>query len=114
MVTCILCPKKGGAMKPTNIFTSVDNYKKYNNNNSSSKKQVKKHHHNINKCASEPHMPTDLFERKIILGENEDKNLSLGVILKREFDFQSDKRELIDRQKANGLIVENEIELHFD
>ena len=25
--------------------------------------------------------------RKIILGENEDKNLSLGVILKREFDF---------------------------
>jgi hypothetical protein len=26
-------------------------------------------------------------ERRIVLGENEDKNLSLGVILKREFDF---------------------------
>lgn len=30
-VQCILCPKKGGSMKPTNIFTSAEYYKKYMN-----------------------------------------------------------------------------------
>lgn len=26
MVKCFLCPKRGGAMKPTNIFRSYDKY----------------------------------------------------------------------------------------
>jgi hypothetical protein len=26
MVKCFLCPKRGGAMKPTNIFRSHDKY----------------------------------------------------------------------------------------
>jgi hypothetical protein len=38
MVNCMLCPKKGGAMKPTNIFTSIENYRKYNPNLSANKK----------------------------------------------------------------------------
>jgi len=42
VVNCMLCPKKGGAMKPTNIFTSFDNYKKYNSGNSHGKKSHKK------------------------------------------------------------------------
>jgi len=29
MVKCLLCSKKGGAMKPTNIFQSYDKYQKY-------------------------------------------------------------------------------------
>jgi hypothetical protein len=39
-------------------------------------------------------------DKKIILGENEDKNLSLGVILKREFDFQSDIRAVLEKIKG--------------
>jgi hypothetical protein len=47
MVNCMLCPKRGGAMKPTNIFTSKELYNRYNtNHNSSGKKhQRQKHHH---------------------------------------------------------------------
>lgn len=76
-------------MKPTNIFTSVEFYQKYNSNNSSNKKSAKKHHHSYNKSASEPCVLGEDNERKVILGENEDKNLSLNVILSREFEVQS-------------------------
>jgi hypothetical protein len=64
MVSCMLCPKRGGAMKPTNIFTSVDNYKKFNANSSSSKKHVKKHTPlTICKFESEPHISNDFIEK---------------------------------------------------
>ena len=100
MVNCMLCPKKGGAMKPTNIFTSIENYRKYNPNISANKKPQKKHHHHqYTKCSSEPLMIDEVSDKKIILGENEDKNLSLGVILKREFDFQSDIRAVLEKNK---------------
>ena len=29
MVKCILCPKKGGAMKPTSIFRTWEHYQRY-------------------------------------------------------------------------------------
>ena len=29
VVRCLLCPKKGGAMKPTSLFTSQANYNYY-------------------------------------------------------------------------------------
>jgi hypothetical protein len=42
-VQCLLCPKRGGAMKPTNIFSTVDNYKKYNpTKGGDNKKSIKK------------------------------------------------------------------------
>lgn len=88
MVNCMLCPKKGGAMKPTNIFTSFENYKKYNSSSThNSKKSGKKHH--ITHSMSEKMNLTDALstDKKILLGENEDKNLSLTVILNREFDY---------------------------
>jgi len=30
-VRCILCPKRGGAMKPTSIFSTQENYMRYHN-----------------------------------------------------------------------------------
>lgn len=90
-------------MKPTNIFSTSDNYKKYNNFNPSNKKPIKKNlHHQINKSASEPTIMKQQNERKVVLGENEDKNLSLAVILNREFDFQSNLRDLIEEKKKMG------------
>lgn len=91
----MLCPKKGGAMKPTNIFTSYENYKRYNqSSNSSGKKNTKKHHHHLTQSQSEKLAADSLvLEKRYLLGENEDKNLSLTVILNREFDFQSNLRE---------------------
>ena len=41
LVPCILCTKKGGAMKATNIFSTTEDYKKFNHG-SSSKKSAKK------------------------------------------------------------------------
>jgi hypothetical protein len=29
MVKCFLCPKRGGAMKPTNIFSTYENFYEY-------------------------------------------------------------------------------------
>ena len=74
-------------MKPTNIFTSFDNYKKYNSGNSHGKKSHKKV--TLQHSVSEKLSLVDNFnlDKKILLGENEDKNLSLAVILSREFDF---------------------------
>jgi hypothetical protein len=55
MVKCLLCPKRGGAMKPTNIFTSAENYRKYNNtaNPSNPKRPGKKGGHHYSTFASE-------------------------------------------------------------
>lgn len=75
-------------MKPTNIFTNVEYFQKFSTSNNSTKKPSKKHHHSYSKSASETGiMGEGENEKKIILGENEDKNLSLSVILNREFDF---------------------------
>lgn len=38
----MLCPKKGGAMKPTNLFTSYENFRKYNSGSGQNKKSTKK------------------------------------------------------------------------
>lgn len=54
------------------------------------------------------------YEKKFILGENEDKNLSLTVILNREFDYQSNLRENIEKLKEKEGYYANDIELHFD
>jgi hypothetical protein len=101
----MLCPKKGGAMKPTNIFTSTDNYLKYNSNSSNTiKKASKKHHnHHLNQCMSENLIPLEgLTEKRFISGENEDKNLSLSILLTREFNYQSDLREKNERMRETG------------
>lgn len=46
VVNCFLCPKKGGAMKPTNIFTSVEQSQKYSfGTSSTSKRGGKKGHY---------------------------------------------------------------------
>lgn len=42
LVECMLCPKRGGAMKPTNLFTNNEYWKKYNTSNSSNVKKSKK------------------------------------------------------------------------
>ena len=47
MVKCILCPKKGGAMKPTSIFRTHEHYMRYH-----TAAQKKKGLHNINYFAS--------------------------------------------------------------
>jgi hypothetical protein len=49
MVKCFLCPKKGGSMKPTNIFSSYDNYYDYKIRNLTKKagKNVIKKFNNI-------------------------------------------------------------------
>ena len=39
------------------------------------------------------------LDKKVLLGENEDKNLSLAVILSREFDYQSDLRQKYEKQE---------------
>ena len=44
LVPCLLCPKKGGAMKATNIFSKIEDYKKFNNSNSSKKSGKKIQH----------------------------------------------------------------------
>lgn len=95
MINCLLCPKKGGAMKPTNIFTTFENYRKYNQSNSSHAKKTTKKHHHYNQSVSEKISLVDSTmtpEKRILIGENEDKNLSLTVILTREFNYQSDLR----------------------
>ena len=65
MAPCMLCPKMGGALKPTNIFQSKEKYQKYNKSSTKHKKKGYKE-------------PDDQFE---------DKNLSLQAILKKEFDY---------------------------
>lgn len=44
MVKCLFCPKRGGAMKPTNIFSSAENFKRFNpsSNSHNPKKSAKK------------------------------------------------------------------------
>lgn len=55
-VKCFLCPKRGGAMKPTNIFTSTENFRKYNGAASGAKKASGKKH-SISTFASEKLKP---------------------------------------------------------
>ena len=43
LVECMFCPKRGGAMKPTNIFTKSEYYKKYNANSHANTKKSKRH-----------------------------------------------------------------------
>jgi len=93
-------------MKPTNIFTTTENYKKYNSSSSSAaKKSGKKHHHHYNQSVSEKIQPIEGLngEKRFVLGENEDKNLSLAIILNREFDYQSNLRE---KAEDNGIPLE--------
>ena len=115
----MLCPKKGGAMKPTNIFTSFENYKLYNSNASggTGKKAPggKKHHHHFNSSISEQINDAEgligLDNKPLVrIGENEDKNLSLTVILNREFNYQSDIRLKFEKQE----LPSDSLDLHFD
>ena len=55
-VQCLLCPKKGGAMKPTNIFCTLEKYKIFNkaeSSNASNKKSAKKNGGKLGGGASE-------------------------------------------------------------
>ena len=68
-------------MKPTNIFSTVENYKKYNSSKSdgSSKKSAKK--------ITTSGIIGGEIGGKMQFANREDKSLSLSVILKREFDY---------------------------
>ena len=84
-------------MKATNIFTHLEDFKKYNQSNSSkkSKKQERQQ---------------QLEQGKSMYGDREDKQLSLNNVLKREYEFQCGLRNADDH-------IEEEIqhlELHFD
>jgi hypothetical protein len=59
MVKCLLCPKRGGAMKPTNIFSSFENFKKYNAAST-----------NHNKKSSKKHIFAQSVSEKISLADN--------------------------------------------
>ena len=43
LVECMFCPKRGGAMKPTNIFTKSEYFKKFNANTHTTTKKGKRH-----------------------------------------------------------------------
>ena len=82
-------------MKATNIFSTVEDFKKYNHGGSSkkSKKQEK-----------QPEAGKSLYS------DREDKQLSLNNILKREYEYQCNLRnedDLIEEQIQH-------LELHFD
>ena len=80
-------------MKPSNIFSSHENYKKFNSSKGE-KKSVKKQT-----------LGSELG--KLQFANREDKSLSLGVILKREFDYQFELRQ----READNY---QDLELHFD
>lgn len=75
-------------MKPTNIFSSVENYKRYNSSkgdhsHGSSKKSAKKNSLPAIGLDGEPLLEIG----KLQYANREDKSLSLAIILKREFDY---------------------------
>lgn len=80
-------------MKPSNIFSTVDNYKRFNSgkgdNSSSAKKLAKKNSSNTISSSGVGPIETG----KIQFANREDKTLSLQAILKREFDYQYELRE---------------------
>lgn len=109
LVKCLFCPKRGGAMKPTNIFSSGENFRRFNpsSNSHNAKKSTKKQGQLVqalNERISFRDESLGVFEdnfyelEKIHLGENEDKNLSLNVIINREYDYQSDLRQLAEKE----------------
>lgn len=87
MIQCMFCPKKGGALKPTNIFSTHEHYTKFNSSSmkgsnykkSSSSKKLKNSESMFDK--------TGELMGKHDFAMREDKSLSLAVILKREFDY---------------------------
>jgi hypothetical protein len=55
--------------------------------------------------------PSSSPDTPLVIGENEDKNMSLSVILKREFDYQMDLREQEERLLQDHGIKPFQIEL---
>ncbi len=71
----MLCPKRGGAMKPSNLFSKNEYWKNYHIQ--SSLKKGKKSNTKQNHSS----MPESEANK------SEDKNLSLNAIMQREYDF---------------------------
>lgn len=82
-------------MKATNIFSNIEDYKKYNNN-TSNKKSTKK----LNYQDS----------AKSLYSDKEDKQLSLNNILTREYDYQCALRT--EEGEIEGAI--QSLQLHWD
>jgi hypothetical protein len=99
-------------MKPTNIFSSVENYKKFNSSKGDSfysggKKSAKKSTGSATALGG-INNPTEIGKGQY--ANREDKSLSLVSLLKRECDYQYDLRQRED----NGEIPTKDLELHFD
>ena len=122
MVPCLLCPKKGGALKPTNIFTTNEHFKKYCGQGQRSRQKKKplsaeEEDHSVYEEESLNYGGQGGRNGGGYVGQNrEDKNLSLAVILQREFDFQLEQRETLEKRLERGEHTDQlpEIELHFD
>lgn len=82
-------------MKATNIFSTTEDYKKFNHG-SSSKKSAKK----LNQQES----------AKSLYSDKEDKQLSLNNILKREYDYQC---KLRNNEDATEEQIQH-LEMHWD
>lgn len=99
-------------MKPTNIFSQSEHFQKYMSNYIGHSKRSSKKPQGV---LVVPQLTSSASaEGPLVIGENEDKNLSLSVILKREFDFQMDLREQEDKLLEEHGIKPFQIELQYE
>src|SRR3569833_4528789 len=92
MVQCMLCPKKGGALKPTNIFSSHEHFQRYNQPSSKSNYKKSSSSKKLRNSESLFEMNGE-FVGKQDFQMREDKPLSLTQILTREAAFQHQSRQ---------------------
>lgn len=114
MISCALCPKKGGAMKPTNICTPNHlSFRKaqpeYHQNKKSSSKRPGRSElsQTENGVLSQAPPPLTLEELVVLpqdvgldFGASDDKNLTLNQILRKESSYQADLRGIVEEYKA--------------
>ena len=110
MIKCLLCCKKGGAMKPTNIFTSKEKLLKFNQGSFKHSSKSHKSHKKMQPSQSFNPTSSTHIESKTEFACREDKSLSLAVILKREIDYQN---EICNGEEADHDIYSN-LELLFE
>jgi len=112
MIACALCPKKGGAMKPTNICTPNHlSFRKpqHETQKKGSSKRPARSELSQTENGSLSQTPQPLtFEELVVLqqdagldfGAADDKNQTLNQILRKESSYQADLRGIVEDYKA--------------
>lgn len=109
MNECMLCPKRGGAMKPTNIFRSEEKFHKQKIQNIQNKKVHKLCDKQILNQQSQPteqiegehHLSKSAIQRRL------EPNYSLDQLLTREYLYQEELRyeynQIVEKAKEDGV-----------